>query len=158
MCKIFSSNTFTFNVLFLHPLKTLIFHVFWGYKKTNLMKCVKKRLLCVDNFWSVKPFWILNVRKFACRNFFDSLKIFVCGKLRWSSKNFFAENFLVCGKFPWLWKGSWTVENFLDGVKITFLTAEKIIGLIILKKMLLLKPLRQKYYIQSITYAQILNL
>ena len=56
------------------------------------------------------------------------------------------ESFLECGKFPLLWKISLsvekfldrgknflTVENFLVQEKLTFLTAEKIIGLIILK-------------------------
>ena len=130
-----------------------------------------KHFLCVDNLCSVKTFWILSVRKFVCRNFFDCVKIYVCGKLPWPSKNFFVKNFFVHGKFPWLWKflQLWkilmTVERLLDcgkflwfWVKITFLTAEKIIGLIILKKTLLLKPLRQKYYTQPITFAQILNL
>ena len=56
------------------------------------------------------------------------------------------ESFLECGKFPLLWKISLSVEKLLDQGKIfwlwktslfqeklTFLTAEKTIGLIILK-------------------------
>ena len=152
-------------MFFFYTLWKLWFSMFsGGIKKTNLMKCVKKRLLCVDNFWSVKPFWILSVRKFACRNFFDSLKIFVCGKLRWSSKNFFAENFLVCGKFPWLWKISMTVERFLDCGKFPwwsknyFLDCRKNNRSNNFEKNATIETIKTKYYVQSITYAQILNL
>ena len=44
----------------------------------------------------------------------------------------FAEN-VDCRKFPWLWEIFLIAENFLDCGKVTFLTVEKIIGLIILK-------------------------
>ena len=39
--------------MFVCPLATLISYVFKEYKKTTVMKCVNKRLLCVDNFCSV---------------------------------------------------------------------------------------------------------
>ena len=76
-----------------------------------------------------------------------------CGKIPWLRKIFLTvKNFIDYGKFPWMLKISFTienffvcrkvldwgkkfltVENFLVQEKLTFLTAEKIIGLIILK-------------------------
>ena len=44
-----------------------------------------------------------------------------------------AEYFLDCGKFPWLWKTSLIGEIFFDCGKLTFLVAEKITVLLILK-------------------------
>ena len=41
------------NGLFLRPLKTLIFHVLEDIKKTSVMKCVNKCLLCVNSIWNV---------------------------------------------------------------------------------------------------------
>ena len=60
-------------------------------------------------------------------------------KFLWSSKIFgwktvlILANFDDCGKAPWLRKVFFTVENFLDCGKFIFLTAEKILGLKILK-------------------------
>ena len=43
------------------------------------------------------------------------------------------EKLLDCGKVSCLWKSSLTVKKCLDQGKITFMTAEKIVNLIILK-------------------------
>ena len=43
------------------------------------------------------------------------------------------ETFLDCEQVLWLRKISTTVEKFLDSGKLTFLTAEKLVGLINLK-------------------------
>ena len=45
----------------------------------------------------------------------------------------FLEKFLDCEEVIPLWESSLTEEKFLDQRKFTFLTAEKIIGLLILK-------------------------
>ena len=64
--------------------------------------------MCLDKFWSVKPFWILNLRKVI------TFSIFVCRKFTWLYKNLylqktslikerflFAENFFVYETFIW---------------------------------------------------------
>ena len=64
--------------------------------------------MCRDKFWSVKPFWILNLRKVI------TFSIFVCRKFTWLYKNLclrktslikerflFAENFFVYETFIW---------------------------------------------------------
>ena len=43
------------------------------------------------------------------------------------------EKLLDCGKVSCPWKSSLTVKKYLDQGKITFMTAEKIVNLIILK-------------------------
>ena len=128
MYKTFWINTFNANGFFLHPLETLIFHVFRV-----------RSVFCVNKFRSVKHFWILSVRKltnyliFFWRKFSWLCKslcfwktswikekvllaenFLVCGKFPWSSKNAFVENFLVCGKVPRLWKSSLIKENLLS--------------------------------------------
>ena len=65
-------------------------------------------------------------------NFFDQGKSFVCGKLPFFVENLFAENFLVCEKFPWsrkhfLWKTSFLVENFLDCRRFSWLWKSSLI-------------------------------
>ena len=53
-CKTFSINTFNVNAYFFYTLwKHWFFMLSEGIKKTSAMKCVKRRLLCVDKFWSV---------------------------------------------------------------------------------------------------------
>ena len=78
-------------------------------------------------------FWLLeNLFDLTLQNFFDKEK-----KL-WKTSllvgNFLDQINVFCEKFPWLWKSYLTKENFLDCGKLTFLTAEKIVGLIILKR------------------------
>ena len=74
-------------------------------------------------------------------------KFFDCGKVPWLWKSsLIVENFLDWEKVPWLRKSSlilekllecekvpWLREKFLDCGKLTFLTAGKVIGLVILK-------------------------
>ena len=55
-----------------------------------------------------------------------------------------------CGKVPWLSKSSLIVEIFIDCGILTFLTAEKLIGLIILKPLTLILILKQKISLQDI--------
>ena len=61
-------------------------------------------------------------------------KFFDCEKIPWLWKSLLiVEKSLDCGKFPRLWKSWLIVEKFLDCGKLTFLTAGKIICLIILE-------------------------
>ena len=127
MSKNFSIKTFNANGLFLHPLKTFVFHILGGTKRVN-------------NLWSEKPFesWMwVKLQPFLSlfeENCFDCVKVFVSGKLPWSRQNFcllknllFVENFRDCGKFPWLWKSSLTVEKFLDCEKVLWLWKSSLI-------------------------------
>ena len=62
--KTLSINTFNVNCLFMRPLKALIFHVFQEiYKRLLSWNMLKSIFLCVDRFLSVKPLWIMIVRK-----------------------------------------------------------------------------------------------
>ena len=121
MSKNVSIKTFNANGLFLHHLKTFVFHILGATKRVN-------------NFWSEKPFWILSVSKVA--TFF----IFLWRKLFWLCKSIcfwetslvkakllFAEKSLVCGKLSWLWKISMTVEKFLDCGKVLWLWKSSLI-------------------------------
>ena len=76
-----------------------------------------------EHFWSLFP-----------KDFLD------CGKIPWlRTMSLIVENVADRQKFRWLWKIfltgkiSLTVENFLDLGKLTFMNAEKIIGLMLLK-------------------------
>ena len=125
MSKNVSIKTFNANGLFLHHLKTFVFHILGGTKRVN-------------NFWSEKPFWILSVSKVATFFIFLRRKLFwLCRSICFwenslvKAKLFFAEKFLVYGKLSWLWRiFSMTGEKFHDGgiffwLRETSLTLEK---------------------------------
>ena len=100
-----------------------------------------------------EPFWFLFAGNFCLwessllvENFLNQRKknyvenFLVCGKFPSLWKiSLFKENFLDCGKIPWSSKIALTTEKFLDQEifldcgKLTFLTAKKIIGLVTLK-------------------------
>ena len=98
--------------------------------------------MCLDKFWSVKPFWILNLRKVI------TFSIFVCRKFAWLYKNLcllkpsltketflFAENFFVYKTFIWsikilLQEPFLFLENIYDREKFSesSLTVEKFLA------------------------------
>ena len=103
--------------------------------------------LFVENFLDQRKDFYLWKNSLFVENFFDQRK-----KKLWKT-SLFVENFLdqvKCfgGKFPWLWKNSSIKKNSLDCGKLTFFTAEKIIGLIILKTNSTVKTI--KTYILSL--------
>ena len=106
-----------------HVLKKAYFSCYyvWPFVTTSI-KGLKIFLYDIQ-YWMDLKFYLLENR--FLENFLDETfcKKISCGKSPWLWKisliNFFTENFLVCGKFPWsnfLWKISLTVKNFLTQI------------------------------------------
>ena len=106
-----------------HVLKKAYFSCYyvWPFVTTSI-KGLKIFLYDIQ-YWMDLKFYLLENR--FLENFLDETfcKKISSGKSPWLWKisliNFFTENFLVCGKFPWsnfLWKISLTVENFLTQI------------------------------------------
>ena len=86
-----------------------------------------------------------------CKNYLIAETFLDCESVIWLWKSSLVlEKFLDSGKVPWLWKSSLIVEILIDCGILTFLTAEKFIGLIILKLIARILILMQKLSLQYI--------